>query len=158
MGGKKTPGRSFPRRGRGEETLNPPCSLRRREESWVPGGARAAVRAKPPARAFGRGSRGGPGPVVAGRDPGAHLQRATVPTLLRRPSEEPVGAAGSLWRRGGAGPSGRPAGDRAQTKAQAPVGEARADNLGRPARRRETLGGKRGDNRVDRGRAARYSQ
>lgn len=66
-------------------------------------------------------------------DPGARLQRAAVPTLLRRPSEEPVGAAGSLWRRGGAGPSGRPAGDQAQTKARAPLGDARADNLGRPA-------------------------
>ncbi|KAL3973551.1 TIMELESS-interacting protein [Sarotherodon galilaeus] len=72
------------------------------------------------------------GPVVAGRDPAARLQRAAVPTLLHRPSEEPVGAAGSLWRRGGAGPSGRPADDQAQTKARAPVGDARADNLGRP--------------------------
>ena len=52
-GREKIFGRFFFRRGRGEEILNFSCFFRRREESWVFGGARVAVRAKSLVRVFG---------------------------------------------------------------------------------------------------------
>ena len=140
--------------GAGGETLNPPASLRRREESWVPGGARRTARSEAAAPRFrlrfrvaGRARCTGRGGDVHPRPPARAPLRRAPP--LRQPSElSGTRDAGLRRPRGGrGGPSGSGHGpDQWGGCAGRPA--ARRSRRRRPAltgrRRREGSGGRTG--------------
>ena len=126
--------------------MNPPASLRRREESWVPGGARRAARSEAAAPRWGfYGSEWRTGP---GAPDGLGYQPRIPP--VGHPAVEPARSVSPRSKARQAGRARRPVGGK--NEEARPIGTTAQTRVGEGARRpsrayRRSRGGRRRERR-----------